>query len=634
MPGKYTISLTVTGTSGCSASVSKDVTVKPGVNVNFSQVRACLGYETQFSDQSVVAEGIEVVSRTWNFGDNTTSNALNPVHRYAGAGSYPVTLTVVSSAGCTNTRTQTVTIRRLPQPAFSVSLACSGEQVAFTDESLSPEGSITGWQWTFDDPESGNQNISPERNPQHLFVKPGTYQVKLKVFTNFGCADSLTKAITVTQSPQSDFTYRTNCNSREVAFTDQSLAGDGNTITDWYWDFGDNGVSTTANPVHTYGQPGSYTVTLITTSSTRCQHVVRKTVQVYRPPVADFTAPLLVCTGVPVTLTDNSTLSAGDPVVQWQWQVGGETFTQSSATVTFAAGAGSLPVTLSVTTASGCQSSVTRQIAVRETPTVSFSYQASALQPLRVNFTGTTSGATGVTWDFGDGQTSDLTSPVHAYSSGGIYEVTLAARNAEGCQRVVTQTVTVTTVADSYELKLEGVSVITTGTSRSLQVKLLNRSTKTLSTLRFTVTPGGGALYEQDWTGSLLPGTLISYSMPLPPEAGASANGVVCVRASDQSTGTTSNRQCVSLSNTLSLLSPAPNPASGSFRLGFILPESGEVRVDMVDATGRMVAAPVNQRYPAGYSEKTQSVAHLARGLYFIRLTFSGQVQIKPLFVH
>ncbi len=54
----------------------------------------------------------------------------------------------------------------------------------------------------------------------------------------------------------------------------------------------------------------------------------------------------------------------------------------------------------------------------------------------------------------------------------------------------------------------------------------------------------------------------------------------------------------------------------------------------MVDATGRMVAAPVNQRYPAGYSEKTQSVAHLARGLYFIRLTFSGQVQIKPLFVH
>jgi PKD repeat protein len=303
-------------------------------------------------------------------------------------------------------------------------------------------------------------------------------------------------------------------------------------------------------------------------------------------------------------------------------------------TVTFAAGAGLVPVTLSVTTASGCQSSITRQIAVRETPAVSFSYQASVLQPLRVNFTGTTSGATGVTWNFGDGQTSDLASPVHTYSSGGIYEVSLAARNAEGCQRVVIQTVTVTTVADSYELKLEGVSVITTGTSQSLQVRLLNGSTKTLSTLKFAVVPDGGAPYEQNWTGSLLPGTLISYSIPLPPEAGASANGVICVQASDQSTGTTSNRQCINLANTLSLLSPAPNPASVSFRLGFILPESGEARTEMIDAAGRVVVAAVNFRYPAGYSEKTQSVAHLARGLYFIRLTFNGQVQIKPLFVH
>jgi PKD repeat protein len=634
LPGKYTVTLTVTGTSGCNTSVSKEVTVKPGVNVNFSQARACLSYETQFSDQSVVAEGTEVVSRTWNFGDNTTSNALNPMHRYAGAGSYPVTLTIVSSAGCINTRTQTVTIRQLPRPAFSVSLACSGEQVAFTDESLSPEGNITGWQWTFDDPDSGNQNTSPERNPQHLFGKPGTYQVRLKIFTNFGCADSLTKAIAVTQSPQSDFTYHTNCNSREVTFTNQSSAGNENTITDWYWDFGDNGNSTVASPLHTYAQPGSYTVTLITTSSTRCQNVVRKTVHIYRPPVAEFTTPSLICTGVPITLADNSTLSAGDPVVQWQWQVGDESFNQSSVTVTFAAGAGLVPVTLSVTTASGCQSSITRQIAVRETPAVSFSYQASVLQPLRVNFTGTTSGATGVTWNFGDGQTSDLASPVHTYSSGGIYEVSLAARNAEGCQRVVIQTVTVTTVADSYELKLEGVSVITTGTSQSLQVRLLNGSTKTLSTLKFAVVPDGGAPYEQNWTGSLLPGTLISYSIPLPPEAGASANGVICVQASDQSTGTTSNRQCINLANTLSLLSPAPNPASVSFRLGFILPESGEARTEMIDAAGRVVVAAVNFRYPAGYSEKTQSVAHLARGLYFIRLTFNGQVQIKPLFVH
>ncbi len=43
-----------------------------------------------------------------------------------------------------------------------------------------------------------------------------------------------------------------------VYFTDASIS----TVTNWFWDFGDNTTSTETNPIHTYYAAGNYTVTL------------------------------------------------------------------------------------------------------------------------------------------------------------------------------------------------------------------------------------------------------------------------------------------------------------------------------------------------------------------------------------
>lgn len=45
----------------------------------------------------------------------------------------------------------------------------------------------------------------------------------------------------------------------EVQFTDLSTAGI-NPITEWYWEFGDGTTSTEQNPIHTYTEPGYYSV--------------------------------------------------------------------------------------------------------------------------------------------------------------------------------------------------------------------------------------------------------------------------------------------------------------------------------------------------------------------------------------
>jgi PKD repeat protein len=290
-PGSYTATLTVTGTSGCSTSLSKTVQVKPGVDVNFTFEGTCFGDVTTFRDQSVVAESTTFVSREWRFGDGSVSVEQNPVHEYLTSGTYIVSLTIKTASGCDLTRSQTIRVKQLPRVAFSHALACSGEAVLFSDESTTNDDGLAAWQWDFGDPGSGAENASDARNPSHTFSQPGVYLVKLKATTSHGCRDSVQQRVTVMQSPRADFSFLAGCSDRKVTFTDASSAGPVAAIGNWYWELGDGSTSAEPNPVHVYEKAGTYQVALFITSSTRCVSVVRRTVTLYDPPVADFSFP-------------------------------------------------------------------------------------------------------------------------------------------------------------------------------------------------------------------------------------------------------------------------------------------------------------------------------------------------------
>ncbi|WP_207911087.1 PKD domain-containing protein [Roseateles saccharophilus] len=110
--GTYGVTETVTDSaSGKTSSKTVSVTVSPsgGTPVaNFTFTTS--GLTANFTDTSTDTGGT-IGSRSWNFGDGSTSTATSPGHTYAASGTYSVSETVTDSvSGTSNTKTTSVTV--------------------------------------------------------------------------------------------------------------------------------------------------------------------------------------------------------------------------------------------------------------------------------------------------------------------------------------------------------------------------------------------------------------------------------------------------------------------------------------------------------------------------------------------
>ena len=70
---------------------------------------SCTDLSCSFTDGSSDSDG-SIVSRSWNFGDGTSSTATNPSHTYAAAGTYTVSLTVTDDDGASASTSASVTV--------------------------------------------------------------------------------------------------------------------------------------------------------------------------------------------------------------------------------------------------------------------------------------------------------------------------------------------------------------------------------------------------------------------------------------------------------------------------------------------------------------------------------------------
>jgi PKD repeat protein len=376
----------------------------------------------------------EITSRTWDFGDGSTSTEVNPLHAFENVGVHDVRLTVRGPRGSDTLLRQRAVVAKPIEPpeadfTFTPGAGPAPLAVAFTDRST---GTITSWSWDFGDGTSASQ-----RYPKHTFEVPGSHTVALTVSGPLGTSTKVaeTPILVADAPPEAAFvpSVALEIVPVEVSFTDLSLG----LVTAWAWDFGDGTGSSERQPTHTYTSVGYYDVSLSVTGPGGSDTFTLPRAVGAAPPMQaafDFVSPGGVAP-ITVRFTD---LSTGGPT-GWSWDFGdGTSSSLRSPSHTFTRG-GTFPVTLTVTR-SGLSRSFTLGVPIGEPrPVARFAYSTpSGPAPLRVRFTDQSIGnITSWEWDFGDGASSREPDPVHAYWTPGTYTVRFRVTSAGGTNGVV-----------------------------------------------------------------------------------------------------------------------------------------------------------------------------------------------------
>jgi gliding motility-associated-like protein len=193
---------------------------------------------------------------------------------------------------------------------------------------------------------------------------------------------------------------------------------------------------------------GYHTFTFITIRMIGgCRDSVKKTnyVIVSKPDANFGASPLLGCIPFPVTFIDSSLFTPGTGGGTRTWTFGdGGTLTNStsSASHTYTT-PGIFTARLVVKDFNGCADSMTRVSYIQARhPIASFTAsRTSACRGDLIGFSNISVGATALTfyWTFGDGDTSTLQYPTHAYAASGVYTVRLVVRDNTGCTDTMTR---------------------------------------------------------------------------------------------------------------------------------------------------------------------------------------------------
>jgi gliding motility-associated-like protein len=428
--GTYDVTLYVYNDRGCSDSLTIPISIQPGLNWNFTASQECVGEPTIFNDYSL-NPNVPAVAWLWNFGDGTTSTIEDPTHIYPVSGTYNVLLTVTDSAGCTYSVFHNVIVNPRPIADFSSTVVTQGNPTVFTDQSTTISGNIISWNWDF-----GDGSNSSTQNPMHTYNAPGTYNVTLIVYNNFGCADTTVLPVIVLPLVNADFNADTVCAKTPMTFTDYSITGAGS-IDYWYWDFGDGYSSALQNPQHVYYNSGVFTVTLIATNTAGISDTVARQVLVLEAPTAEFVSTS-VCQGNATAFMNQSSGTTSN-VVGWAWDLGDGNNNYTPSFNHVYDSAGSYNVTLVVINSIGCRDTVSHLVNVWEIPQVNISAapQEGCL-PLDIVFTDLTTVGDGTItswlWQFGDGYSSvSAGGAYHQYNAQGLYGVNLSVTSSHGC---------------------------------------------------------------------------------------------------------------------------------------------------------------------------------------------------------
>jgi PKD repeat protein len=378
---------------------------------------------------------------TWDFGDGTSAEGINPTKIYKQGGVYQVKLLVEDDSGLpcnTAIDTKVVTVAESPVAIAGPDVTvCANTEVKFDGTpSRDFDGVVNSYFWDFGDGTTGGG-----ATPTKAYKKSGAYRVVLTITGDqIGDCDNTDTdevLVNVYEAPVAQFTCPAIFPIHRAAPFDASASTSlGSAIVSYTWDFGDGATGAGKTATHAYTRAGTFipVLTIKSDAQTSCNvTTAQRVITINAPPVAEAGADQLVGVNQPVVFDGSASKDADGSITAFHWTLGDGAAASGVQVRHQFPKAGRFPIVLKVTDNTDLANNSdadTAMVTVNAAPAPLIDMKPQACPGEMANFNGARSmDADGQIvshrWDFGDGQSADGPQATHAYARPGLYNVTL-----------------------------------------------------------------------------------------------------------------------------------------------------------------------------------------------------------------
>lgn len=453
--GQFTVSLEVSyaGLAGCSDQTSTFVSVGgPKAEIKIANDTVCFG--TLVNLRTTTA-GIYA----WKFGAEatpSTSSQPSPSVDFSKAGLHKISLTV-SNGQCADSTTVSVYVDQVILVDSTTSSINCKSPLLVNHKVISNQAGVY-YHWYFSDSTSSTASnvaktyYSSLDTVEYAVNEPEIVPYAVTVTSKLtGCKDSLHSAIPITL-PNALFAinHSGGCIPLAILFKDLSTATK-EPIVKWEWNFGDGTTQTTTTSqdvTHIYSKTGNYKASLKITTQSGCTDTSYDVdiasgddlsqdvgISADKSEVCPYEIVNFKTIASPSTLNiidafhfssaDNREFHCSD---------------QNNPSWSYTDEIGPQNVSLTVIY-NGCVTTIAKGgigLVTVKGPVAKIDYSADCSNPLEYTFKDLSKGATKITWNFGDGNSSNALTDAHTYLSSGDRIITLTAENpSTGCKASV-----------------------------------------------------------------------------------------------------------------------------------------------------------------------------------------------------
>ena len=299
--GEFPVNLRVELANGCASEYTDTAIVLLNPNSSLQVNNTC--FNSQNDDTLILNTSVNTYPTiySWEFGDGSSSDLVQPIKRYDFSDNYIVQLTssnkyIVDSREytCSSTDQDIIEIYKVASANFNIdenTNVCEGTTSNFIITNLINSSNVHHYAWILD-----NDTTISSPTPDQLdyqFKNSGSYNVRLKTVTENACVDSVSQVVTIYEVPAVELISDSVCLGGDLIFSVKDNLQDSENDYKWYFDGVYIGEGFYANI--NSSEEGLHEVVLGAESTNGCSSRDTSSAVIYQLPEEQFQNEISVC---------------------------------------------------------------------------------------------------------------------------------------------------------------------------------------------------------------------------------------------------------------------------------------------------------------------------------------------------